>query len=166
MQFEDALAVILKWEGSEYTETSGDRGGATKWGITLATLTRWRGARPTTKDDVKNLTREGAAVIYRQWYWDRVSCEKMPDGVDLLLFDSAVNEGPGMAVKHLQRACGAKMDGILGPDTQGLVDLADRQALVREMAVQRALHYAQLQPEFRHGWFRRLFDVFEIATDI
>lgn len=164
MRFEDALGIILQHEGSEFTHHPEDPGGATRHGITLQTLKDWRGARPTTAEDVKALTVEDAAPIYHNWYWDRVHCDELLSGVDLIIFDSAVNQGTGRAAMFLQQAAGVRTDGIIGPKTLAAVENSDDpKELIREIAARRAVHYAGLNPVFHLGWYRRLMAVLDAA---
>ncbi len=102
---------------------------------------------------------------YRKISWRMVSrrlpkdvcrCSELPHGVDLLVFDSAVNQGPNRAKKLLQQALDATEDGILGPITMKAISLSDRDALIDEVVARRSVHYARLQSDFHLGWFRRL----------
>src|SRR3954447_9587673 len=97
--FANCLAFVLEEEGG-YSDMPGDPGGATNMGITRATLADWRGA-PVSKDDVLSLERDEAAAIYRRRYWDAIRGDELPAGLDLALFDDAVNSGPRMAVRDL-----------------------------------------------------------------
>lgn len=160
MLFENALKIVLHHEGG-YVDHPDDPGGATNMGITHNTLSEWRDA-PVTKDDVKALPVTEAAEIYRARYWNP-HCPNLPTGVDLLFFDSAVNQGPGRAAVFLQQAAGVARDGIIGPRTMMVVSHMDSKELMREFAVRRALHYASLNQTFRLGWFRRLLAVYEAA---
>ena len=65
--FDTAVAFTLREEGG-FTDDPRDPGGATNLGITLATLTHWRG-RPATADDVRQLTvvEADAADFGRGW---------------------------------------------------------------------------------------------------
>jgi lysozyme family protein len=157
MKFEDALRHVLRWEG-DYSNHPQDRGGATKFGITARTLSEWLG-RPVTTEDVRDLEFDDVVPIYRERYWDACSCSGIPHGIDLLIFDSAVNQGPNRAKRLLQRALGVTEDGIIGPITMRAIQTMDPQRLASELVAQRAAHYASLQSTFHLGWFRRLADM-------
>lgn len=43
--------------------------------------------------DIRALTKEQAAAIYRREYWTLAGCELLPAGVDLSIFDVSVNSG-------------------------------------------------------------------------
>ena len=157
MQFDDALGIVLRWEGG-FSNHPKDPGGATNLGITLHTLSEWCG-RPATVDDVRALVVADVAPLYRARYWDECRCAELPHGPDLVVFDCAVNQGPARAKRLLQRSLGVADDGILGPVTMGRVSQADAGRLVDEIISRRAVHYASLQAEFHLGWFRRLTDI-------
>ena len=46
--------------------------------------------------DIKNLTPDGAAAIYRKHYWDEFRCGELPPGLDFAMFDAAVQHLPGL----------------------------------------------------------------------
>ena len=161
MEFERALALILKQEGG-YSNHPRDPGGATNLGITKRTLAEWM-KRPVTDAEVRNLQVADVEPIYRANYWDACRCSELPDGVDLLVFDAAVNQGPGRAKRLLQRALGVAEDGVFGPVTMGKVTHLPRARLIDELVARRAVHYASLQPTFHLGWFRRLSEMHRLA---
>lgn len=152
-----ALRHVLKFEGG-YSDHPFDPGGATNLGITQKALARARG-RPVTKRDVRALTTKEASAIYRRFYWDAVLADRMPAGLDLALFDCAVNQGAERAKKCLQQAARVRTDGIIGPRTIAAVKAADQNALLLEFMALRMRHYGLLQrlfPTFGLGWSRRL----------
>lgn len=157
MDFEDALKILLAQEGG-YSNHPRDSGRATNLGITKRTLAEWR-KRAVTDADVRNLRVTDVEPIYRANYWDTCRCSELPDGIDLLVFDCAVNQGPGRAKRLLQKTLGVVEDGILGPVTMAQLKRASRARLIDEFAARRAVHYASLQPTFHLGWFRRLIEV-------
>lgn len=157
MRFEQALALVLRWEGG-FSDHPDDPGGATNLGITWRTLSEWRG-RPASVEEVRALTLEDVRPIYRSRYWDACRCDELPDGVDFMVFDGAVNQGPNRAKRLLQRSLGVAEDGILGPVTMAAAQRAKADGLIDEMTARRAVHYASLQSRFHLGWFRRLVDV-------
>lgn len=128
-RFDICLEEVLRHEGG-YADHPADPGGATNMGITRKTLARWRGVSPwwmLQKDEVRRLTRAEAARIYRSGYWERCRAGEMPPGLDLALFDFAVNSGPDRAVKTLQGLLDVPADGIAGSVTLGA--LRERVAL-------------------------------------
>ena len=94
------LAFVLAQEGG-YVDNPNDPGGATNLGITQATLAHWRGHK-VTPNDVKALQPAEAGNIYEADYWRPAWCDKLPGGIDLAVFDTAVNMGPGTAVAMLK----------------------------------------------------------------
>lgn len=154
--FAAALAHVLRQEGG-YVDHPADPGGATNLGITQGTLAAWRG-RAVNKDEVRALGREEAGAIYRARYWDAVRADTLPAGVDLSVFDCAVNSGPSRATRLLQRALGVAEDGLIGPATQAALDRADPAALIGAFTAARLAFLEQLStfPVFGRGWRRRL----------
>lgn len=55
--------------------------------------------------------------IYKSGYWDKCRCDDLPEGVDYVVFDQAVNSGPGQSAKWLQGVVGVAVDGGIGPRT-------------------------------------------------
>jgi len=108
--FNKVMVQIFRHEGG-YVHDPRDAGGETNMGIS-------KKAHPTV--DIKNLTKESAKAIYRMKYWDKVRAGKMPDGLDLVLMDPAVNSGPARGAKWFQRGLGMTgrdVDGKIGPQT-------------------------------------------------
>ena len=151
--FERALSIVLGHEGGDtITDDPRDAGGLTKWGISQVN-------HPTV--DVRNLTREGAAAIYRADYWDPCQCDELPAPVALCVFDSAVNQGIWAAARMLQAAVGAETDGKIGPKTLAAVARYPVGALVRRFMVERAHKYISLGgfAAFGRGWIARTIAV-------
>src|SRR5690606_22531703 len=124
-RFDACLAEVLRQEGG-YADHPSDPGGATNMGITHKTLADWRGVSPwwsLPKSAVKALERAEAAQIYRSRYWQRCQAETLPVGLDLALFDFAVNSGPDRAIRTLQTELGVVADGRVGPVTRGAVEV-------------------------------------------
>lgn len=157
MNFDQAFDILLKHEGS-FSDHASDPGGRTMYGITEAVARRvgYRG-------DMRVLPLELAKRIYQELYWDMVRADEMPAPVRQALFDAAVNSGPVQAVKWLQRAVGARDDGIIGPQTLALVRDANPEKLVRAFLAQRLRFMAGLSnwPAFGRGWARRIASILE-----
>ena len=162
--FEQALAIVVVHEGGFSNEKvdpgnwTGGRVGTgelrgTKYGISAA-------AFPTV--DIKNLSLDAAAAIYRQFYWSPVSGDSLPPPLALLMFDAAVNNGVVRAITWLQQAVGVGTDGQLGPETlSALEHMTASQggaAVCSEFLARRMAFMAALPtwPCFGLGWSRRL----------
>ena len=87
--FKRCLDFTLALEGHP-TDDARDPGGPTALGITQATLSTWRG-HAVTREDVFALTKAEAMEIYHASYWLATWCDAMPAGLDMLMFDMAVN---------------------------------------------------------------------------
>jgi lysozyme family protein len=157
--FGRALSLVLKHEGG-YVDHPRDPGGATNRGITLATLSAWRG-RKVTKAEVKALTVEEAGAIYRANYWNVVKGDDLPAGLDYAVFDFAVNSGPARAAKHLQALVGADADGVIGPKTLAVVSGREPADLIRKLTKSRLdfLFALPTWPTFGKGWRSRVLGV-------
>lgn len=94
--FDRALDFTLKAEGM-YVNDPRDPGGETNFGISK---------RAYPQLDIKNLTREQAADIYRRDYWQRAGCDSLPWPLSACVFDAAVNCGVGRAQLWLAHAGG------------------------------------------------------------
>ncbi len=130
MTIDEIITNILKVEGSAYTNDSRDSGGPTKYGITLATLSAYRG-RPCTAADVQALTELEARGIYLARYvvtpgFGHVNL--LSPRIAEELVDTGVNTGPARAAVMLQRCLNAlnrqgkdysdiPVDGDCGPAT-------------------------------------------------
>lgn len=121
-----------------------------------------------SKSEIRTLTRHEAEEIYRDWYWDKIRGDDLPEPVAIAVFDAAVNQGPRRAIKFLQRALGIRADGIVGPVTIGAASKADPADVLREFMAFRALAYSATlhRAVFGRGWFRRLFDVHRRALEV
>ncbi len=93
--FDAYMPELFKHEGG-YMDHPRDPGGATNLGITLKTLSDWRG-RAVSKHEVRTLKKAEATEIYRANYWNKISGDSLAAGPDAALFDVAVNSGVGRA---------------------------------------------------------------------
>lgn len=113
-KIDELISGVIVREGGFVNHPS-DRGGATKYGITIGALRDWRRA-PVSREDVANLTEDEARKIYRSKYFSSTGFDNIPNPTLLeFMFDFAVHSGPAAATRALQRAIGAKDDGVMGP---------------------------------------------------
>lgn len=168
MTFETAVEFILKHEGGFQNDPE-DTGNWTGRAVNSGEL---RGtnmgisAASYPNEDIKNLTRERAIALYRRDFWDKCRCGELPDGMDLLVFDAAVNQGQALAARMLQKAVRTKADGIIGPTTITVTTAAGKAGIVAYAA--RRMYQYGLHPKFAHfgnGWSQRLMECLALALE-
>jgi lysozyme family protein len=161
--FEAALTEILKHEGG-YADHPKDPGGRTMLGVTQRVWEDWTN-KPANEAEMRSLTREKVAPLYRKNYWDAVHGDELPGALALCVFDFAVNAGPGRAARYLQKTVGASQDGQIGPATiaavKAYVTNNGVAQTVKQFQNMRRSYYRQLGtfPTFGKGWLRRVDDV-------
>lgn len=121
---EEIAGRIVAREGG-YVNDPDDPGGATKYGVTLATMKRLgldlTGDGKVDARDVRHLTRAQAVEIFVRHYFRGPGIDALPAVLQPSVFDMYVNAGAN-AVRILQRlltdmgfACDD--DGVIGPRT-------------------------------------------------
>ena len=158
--FAACLAFTLQQEGG-YSDDPNDPGGATNYGITLATLRGYTGNDALTPDDIRTISMDTVRAIYQANYWNRMRCDALPAGVDLMVFDSGVNTGTGRAVEMLQAAAGltgTAIDGGVGPQTLAAVARVPPATLITTLAGRQRAYYQSLAnfPIYGRGWLARV----------
>lgn len=153
--FKWCLEVVLEHEGG-FVNHPRDTGGATNLGITKRTYEAWVG-REVSIQEMRDLQIEDVLDIYYHRYWKRSHAHQMPNGINLSVFDFAVNAGPDQAIRSLQRVLSIKIDGIVGPETTHAVQRADQGKLIGQYADERQRFYQSLSnyDVFGRGWERR-----------
>lgn len=152
-RFEVCIPIILKHEGG-YVDHKRDPGGRTNRGITQKTYEGYLG-RKVTLEEMVNLPEAVAKDIYRKQYWNYAA--GMPHGLDLYVFDMAVNMGPGRALRFL-RESRLKLENLDVPYS----DLD----LLEALRTRRTTFYKSLPhfPTFGRGWLRRTEAVYKDAA--
>lgn len=154
--FDSALAFVLQQEGG-YSNNPLDPGGPTNFGITQRTYDRWKMYNAAPKVPVEQIPMEEARVIYHDWYWQAIGGDELPDKLDLVTFDAAVNIGPAPAVRILQRAAWTPEDGIMGPNTLVAVRSIPAEYLCWTSLTLRRQHYIEKRRSpFIAGWLNRV----------
>ena len=168
--FPEALAHTLQFEGG-WANHAHDPGGATMKGVTHKTYADYLG-RSVSHDELRDIPDAHLADIYRKRYWDACRCSDLPDGLDLAVFDTAVNAGPGQAARLLQRIVGVPADGGIGPKTIAAVNdyvaTHGLHALIAAYTEARQNFY-RLLPTYVHfgeGWRKRADGVAKVAKQI
>ena len=168
-RFEECLPIILEAEGG-YVNHPSDPGGMTNLGVTKRVYEEWM-EKHVDEKTMRALTKGDVAPIYETNYWKKVMADDLPKGLDLCVFDFAVNAGPSRAVKYLQKMVGATEDGHIGPKT--LASVAKRverhgvEIMITRYSEHRTNYYESLKtfPVFGRGWLNRVEHVQEIAKE-
>jgi lysozyme family protein len=164
--FEKCLEKLLKHEGG-FVNHPKDPGGMTNLGVTKRVYEEWVG-REVTEQEMRDLTPEDVAPIYKKNYWDAVKGDDLPAGVDWACFDWCVNSGRKRPSKALQRAVGAIPDGAIGPATLAKVTEALPKNVVLAIHDDRQAFYERLSTfgTFGKGWTRRNKETLEQAIEM
>lgn len=147
-RYAEAFRKLLGIEGG-FVDDPADRGGATKYGISLRFL---KAAGDIDEDldgyadfdldfdgdidgrDIRKLSLGDARYLYLKFFWEELECESFPEPIGEMLFDQGVNGGNHAARKLLQRAinyviashsyrtASLKIDGQIGPQTRSMLD--------------------------------------------
>ncbi|MBR1658178.1 MAG: hypothetical protein IJ697_06905 [Synergistaceae bacterium] len=182
-KFDRSIAFYLKWEGGRNfsivdgkpvikSNAKADLGGATAYGVTLATLKTAFKNGIVSHDDICRLTVNEAKLIYRKNYWDKYSWEQLTWPVCLCCLDCCINHGGFASI--LQRAvidCGQSVvvDGKFGPKTFAALKVCEPTRLARAIYEQRKVYYEKIvarnstQKVHLKGWLRRADDMAQAA---
>ena len=164
---EQMIDAILGREG-EFVDHPTDRGGPTKFGVTLKTLASWLD-KQVDANDVRALRREVAKEIFRSRYYVEPKINQLPCLIQPLVFDMSINHGPGTAVRLLQEVLDSNgyscsIDGGIGEETLECAQAAESDLgnkLVNELVDRRIDLYEDIvrqdpsQAVFLEGWLQR-----------
>lgn len=176
---EIAVPWILDAEGGFVNDAS-DRGGATKYGISLRYLKNvpdhdgdgflggdYDQDGDVDVDDIRAMRTEDAIERYYQDFWLAGRCHDMPPAVGLCLFDALVNHRPKTAKIILQRGLRVVADGIVGPMTLAAANNTTVDSIFDDFLPDYFSYRTQLyhdivlanssQAKFLRGWHRRMF---------
>jgi lysozyme family protein len=121
--FSASIALVLVNEGGDrYTENPLDKGGPTRFGIRLDTLSAFR-KKAVTAADVKALTEAEARAIYQANYWAPLGCAQFGNqSLATAVLDAGVLTGISNSARMLQACVGVAVDGQIGPKTIAAVN--------------------------------------------
>lgn len=165
------IASIIDREGG-YVNNPHDHGGPTKYGITAVSYAEYFQLAVTavTAEEIRQLSKALAFAIYFRLYYQKPGIDRLPEALQPLMLDMAVNQGPASAIRVLQSALTAQgysvgnHDGLIGPKTINLSDLAMENLgdyFINSLVNFRISFYHQLisndpsQRVFEQGWLTR-----------
>lgn len=108
--------------------------------------------------DIKNITVDQAKAIYFEDWWLPLKLDMYHPAMSFQIFDASVNHGSGRAVQFLQRAVGAKDDGILGPKTLKEIAKIQNDDLLLLFIAERLQYFTEVKTwdVYGKGWSRRM----------
>jgi len=154
--------------GSVYSNTPGDNGGPTKWGVTLKLLQDYRKDHTLSADDVKALSYDEAQHIFREAFYVPMRCDELPSPAALMAVDFAYHSGQHAASVALQHVLGCVPDGSIGPSTIKAACATPIDSFISAYGAAR-LTFMQCLPswaQFHVDWQRRVFDAMIAARKL
>ena len=156
--FAASLKLVLQSEGGNDDDPA-DHGGRTSRGVTQKEYSAWRRMEGKSELDVWQAPQEDIETIYHDEYWEPL-CDTLPSGVDYIVFNNNVLDGPVRSTILLQQALGVTADGRVGPITREAIQAADAATLIAKLSVaSRAFYLSLHQPRFTKGWLNRVASV-------
>jgi lysozyme family protein len=187
-QFINCMPIVIQWEGYPGDDDDPhDPGGRTHAGVIQREYNIYRQSKGLPVHDVWGATWNEVCDIYYISYW-KPWCPQLWVGVDQMVFDQSVNQGPVRAAKNLQlalnafhdpgvtmamlRAVGLRagvlvVDGHIGPATLlTLNTVKDRPAFLKTYYDWDMSYYRKLGNWARYGrgWSARAKSVYEHAV--
>lgn len=148
-----------------YTETPGDDGGATKWGVSNPVWNQFYGRAVSPMEISKTTKYHGMAVAFSiywaPYYLSQIANQNLATG----LFDT-IWGAPGMAATYMQHISyelgqNLTLDNHIGPKTIAAVNACDPNAFLTELSKSVRSRYLSIvssnpkQEKFLNGWLSR-----------
>ena len=167
----------IKCEGETFTRIKLDKGGATKYGVTIVTYSYWcNGKKITvvvcdknhdgkiTAIDLNRTTIEDVKPIYKALYWDVAKGDQIKNqAIAEFITDFFINSGASTRnIKLIQKCLGIKQDGIFGTKTLKAINSKNPKKLFKVLLAFRTKFFENIvkrnpsQKFFWKGWKNRL----------
>lgn len=106
-RFDECHRITAAWEGG-WSNHKADPGGKTMYGVTEAVYHDWLRRQGRPASPVRDIKMAEALKIYRDLYWAPTAVKyNLFPGVDLAVYDAAVNSGVSRGVKWLKESVGS-----------------------------------------------------------
>ena len=135
-------------------------------GITLSTYRAFKNSPNLSTTDLKGISDADISDIYRRQYWDPCGCSALCAGLDLAVFNFAVNAGVRRCALILQHVAGVPTDGTIGVHT---VSAANSTSGMVDKFLDETEKYYRALPifgTFGSGWINRVETVRSIAKNM
>lgn len=164
--FQAAFNQLMVIEGG-YVNAAGDKGGATKYGITAALYAQYLGVASVTTQQIQGLTIPIAQAVYQKMFWAPMELDSVSDQwIAYAIFDQSVNRGHLAVTRDIQTALNTMgykntVDGQLGPATIMGINLQDPARLLRFFCERCQIIYCEIVKitpgdlQFLEGWINR-----------
>ena len=168
---------IIQAEGVKFTITQYDRGGATKFGITLMTYKDYcrsqlsfcdkNGDRILNAFDLSLTTLNDVKPIYKQNYWNRVKADMIKNqALAEALTDIVINCGFKQGSNHIkfvQKSLKIKPTGLLDSKTIRKINSSSAKKIYITIYEYRQGYYRKIgkgkQSKFLKGWLNRVINL-------
>lgn len=169
---------LMKAEGLYFVIVQYDKGGATKFGITISTYTMWCNQNKViwigcdkdrngtlNANDLRLTTLNDVRPIYQKQYWDIYHLSEIKNqAIAEVISDMIVNSGTGSQNRHIkaiQSYLGVVSDGIIGRKTiEKINKVISHRQLYKFIYDYRKRHYQRIgvgkQKKFLQGWLNRI----------
>lgn len=163
---------LALWEGTGYYVIPGDKGGPTKFGVTLNTYRQFFGMEKTA-EDLKNMSMREWKYIFIYGFWGPVKADSIENqSLATLIMDCCYMSGRKTSIKKIQRCLGGlDVDGIVGPKTLRVLNDFPEDCFYK--IYQMRLNWFKAivekdptQKKFLRGWLNRLNSVKYIPTEL
>lgn len=157
-------AFTAQYEGG-FTDNPGDAGNWTGGVVGSGTLKGTNfgiSAAAYPNLDIKGLTAPQASTIRQTDYWTPCQCDALATGLDVMIYDMAVNSGNWRSIVLLQQGLGVTQDGVLGPISLGAAAKMEVHDLIAAVANDQMAFYQRLaaananDAQFLNGWLNRV----------
>ena len=152
-RFHKALREYLISNEGGYNNDKYDRGKETKYGISKRTF---------PNEDIKNLTRERANMLFYRHYWKWNGISKLPDDIVGFVFDSGTNIKPERAIKFVHASLGITPGTIIGNTTLNRLDEVNHENFLNNYKDTVRQYYHEVvrkfpdQRRYLNGWLNRV----------